>query len=162
ARVYSMIENIDDNVGRLFRWLDEKKLTDNTLVIFMTDNGPATAGWNAGLRGRKSEVFDGGIRSPAFFHWPKQFLAGPRKGRIAAHFDIVPTLLETCGVKLPTDRKLDGRSLLSALKTGVADWPERTLFVQGHRGDKPFPRHNCAMRTERWKLVHPTGFGKES
>ena len=84
SRVYSMIENIDDNIGRLFSWLDEKKLTDDTLVIFITDNGPASIGWNAGLRGRKADVFDGGVRSPAFFHWPGHFPAGMRQGRIAA------------------------------------------------------------------------------
>jgi arylsulfatase/arylsulfatase A len=161
-RVYAMIENIDDNVGRLFRWLHEQQLTDSTLVIFITDNGPASVGYNAGLRGRKGEVFDGGIRSPAFFHWPGHFPAGLRQGRVAAHIDILPTLLELCGAQPPSDRKIDGRSLLSALNTGQADWPERTLFFQWHRGDQSFARHNCAVRSERWKLVHPSAFGKES
>jgi arylsulfatase/arylsulfatase A len=161
-RVYAMIENVDDNVGRLFRWLEERRLSEETLAIFLTDNGPATIGWNSGLRGRKSDVFDGGIRSPAFFHWPTRFPPGPRTGRIAAHIDVVPTILDICRIALPADRKLDGRSLLPALETGVADWPERTLVFQTHRGDAPFPRHHCAVRTERWKLVHPSGFGKES
>lgn len=161
ARVYAMLENIDDNVGRLFRWLEERKLTENTLVIFLTDNGPATVGWNAGLRGRKSDVYDGGIRSPAFFHWPAQFPPGVRTGRIAAHIDITPTLLELAKAEPPQDHKFDGRSLVAALKSGTANWPERTLFFQAHRGDAPFPRHHCAVRTERWKLVHPSGFGQE-
>lgn len=161
ARVYAMLENVDDNVGRLFRWLDDRRIADHTVVIFLTDNGPATIGWNAGLRGRKADVFDGGIRSPAFFHWPKRFPAGTCTGRIAAHIDIVPTLLELAGAKPPSDRKFDGRSLVSALTSGTADWPERTLFFQTHRGDVPFPRHHCAVRTERWKLVHPSGFGQE-
>ncbi|MGL4463377.1 MAG: sulfatase-like hydrolase/transferase, partial [Planctomycetia bacterium] len=64
ARVYAMIENVDDNVGRLLAWLDARGLADDTLVLFLTDNGEATAGYNAGLRGRKTEVYDGGIRSP--------------------------------------------------------------------------------------------------
>jgi arylsulfatase/arylsulfatase A len=161
-RVYAMIENIDDNVGRLFRWLDERRLTNDTLVLFITDNGPATVGWNAGLRSRKSDVFDGGIRSPAFFHYPGRFPAGLRQGRIAAHIDLVPTVLELCGIVPPQDLMLDGRSLLEALETGVADWPERTLVFQTHRGDVPFARHHCAVRSERWKLVHSSGFGKES
>ncbi len=161
SRTWAMIENLDDNIGRLFTWLEENRLIDNTLVIFLTDNGPATAGWNAGLRGQKSEVFDGGIRSPAFFHWPSRFQAGPRTGRIAAHLDIAPTLLEICGVTPPEGIAMDGRSLLPALETGTADWPERTLFFQSHRGDLPYPRHQCAVRTERWKLVHPSGFGRE-
>lgn len=161
ASVYAMLENVDDNVGRLFRWLDDRMLTENTLVIFLTDNGPATVGWNAGLRGRKSDVYDGGIRSPAFFHWPARFPPGMRTGWIAAHIDIAPTLLELANVEPPDDRKFDGRSLAAALKSGTADWPERTLFFQAHRGDAPFPRHHCAVRTERWKLVHPSGFGQE-
>ncbi|MFO0918885.1 MAG: arylsulfatase [Planctomycetaceae bacterium] len=164
ARTYAMIENIDDNVGRMFTWLDRQKLTNETMVLFLTDNGPATKGWNAGLRGRKADVFDGGIRSPAFFHWPEEFPAGPRLGRIAAHLDVAPTILEVCGVEDSGKRgqRMDGRSLLPALKSGVADWPERTLFFQAHRGDVPFARHHCAVRSERWKLVHPSGFGKES
>lgn len=76
ARVYAMIENIDQNVGRLLKWLDEQKLTDNTLVIFMTDNGRATPGYNAGLRGNKSTVYEGGLRSPFFACWPGKLQPG--------------------------------------------------------------------------------------
>ena len=162
TRVYAMIENIDDNVGRLFDWLNQTQQTEQTLVIFITDNGPASKGWNSGLRGHKSDVFDGGIRSPAFFHWPKRIPAGQRTGRIAAHLDLLPTILEVCQVNAPKTLKLDGRSLWAALETGDADWPERTLFFQSHRGNTPFPRNHCAVRAERWKLVHPTGFGRES
>jgi arylsulfatase/arylsulfatase A len=161
ARVYAMIGNIDDNVGRLFAWLDQQKLTDNTLVLFMTDNGPATVGYNAGLRGRKSDVYDGGIRSPFFAHWPARLKAGTASDRIAAHLDVLPTLLEACNVPLPEGLKLDGRSVLPLLEGKQGDWPDRTLFVQAHRGDEPVLGHNFAVRTQEWKLVHNSGFGSE-
>lgn len=161
ARVYSMIENIDDNVGRLFAWLDRHKQTENTLVIFMTDNGEATAGYNAGLRGRKADIYDGGIRSPFFAQWTGRFKPGVASDRIAAHIDILPTLLDVCRCPLPANLKIDGRSLLPLLTQAAGNWPDRTLFFQSHRGDRPVEFHNFAVRRQRWKLAHNSGFGRE-
>ncbi len=161
ARVYAMIGNIDDNVGRLFAWLKQRGLTDDTLVIFMTDNGPATPGFTAGLRGRKSQVYDGGIRSPFFAHWPKRLKAGTSSDRIAAHIDVLPTVLDACGAAVPKTVQLDGRSILPLLEGKRGDWPDRTLFFQAHRGDVPVKYHQCAARTQEWKLVHASGFGQE-
>lgn len=161
ARVYAMIENLDDNVGRLMKWLGDRGLAENTLVIFMTDNGRATPGYNAGMRGNKSTVYEGGIRSPFFAHWPGTLEPGVASDKPAAHIDILPTLLEVCGVEKPADLALDGRSLLPLLKREKINWQPRTLFTQSHRGDKPVLYHNFAARTERWKLVHASGFGRE-
>jgi len=161
ARVYAMIENVDQNVGKLVNWLDERKLTENTLVIFMTDNGRATPGYNAGLRGNKSTVFEGGIRSPFFAYWPGTLRPGVASDRITAHIDITPTILQICGVTPPAELKLDGRSLWPLLKGLRIAWPERTLFAQGHRGDEPVLYHNFAARNQKWKLVSATGFGLE-
>lgn len=161
ARVYAMIENIDDNVGRLFAWLDRRKLTENTLVIFITDNGPATVGYNAGYRGHKSDVYEGGLRSPFFAHWPKRLKAGTKVDRIAAHIDVLPTLLDACGVAPPKGLKIDGLDLLPLLEGRAGDWPDRALFFQAHRGDEPVPYHNCAVRAQEWKLVRNSGFGRE-
>jgi arylsulfatase A-like enzyme len=161
ARVYAMIENIDDNVGRLLKWLDEKKLTANTLVIFMTDNGRATPGYNAGMRGTKSTIYEGGLRSPFFAYWPGTLTPGVASNRIAAHIDLTPTFLEICGVKPPADVKLDGKSIWPLLKGQKIAWPERTLFAQGHRGDEPVLYHNFAARNQKWKLVSGTGFNLE-
>jgi arylsulfatase/arylsulfatase A len=161
ARVYAMIENIDDNVGRLMKWLADRQLTEKTLVIFMTDNGRATPGYNAGLRGNKSTVYEGGIRSPFFAHWPGVLKPGVASDRIAAHIDLAPTFLEICGVKRPVELKLDGRSLWPLLKGNSSNWPDRTLFAQSHRGDQPVLYHNFAARTQKWKLVSATGFNLE-
>jgi arylsulfatase/arylsulfatase A len=162
ARVNAMIENVDQNVGRLLKWLDEKKLSENTVVIFMTDNGRATPGYNAGMRGNKSTVYDGGIKSPFFAYWPGKLQPGVASDRIAMHIDITPTILEICGGSKPADLKLDGRSLWPLLSRQQANWPDRTLFSQSHRGDKPVLYHNFAVRNQKWKLVGATGFGPET
>lgn len=161
ARVYAMIGNIDDNVGRVLEWLGRLKLTENTAVIFMTDNGEATQGYNAGLRGNKSDVYEGGIRSPLFVRWPGRLKPGKFTDHIAAHIDILPTILDVCDVPLPRALKIDGCSVLPLLRGQVTGWPDRTLFFQSHRGDMPVLYHNCAVRTNRWKLVNNSGFGKE-
>ena len=112
AKLYGMITNIDTNVGRLLAKLDGLKLTDNTMVIFMSDNGPQEGRFNAGLRGRKGTVYEGGIRVPFFVRWPDGRL-GPRKLDAAcAHVDIVPTLAAACGLSPPADRAIDGMDLL--------------------------------------------------
>jgi arylsulfatase/arylsulfatase A len=161
ARVYAMIENVDDNVGRLMKWLRESQLAYNTLVIFITDNGRATPGYNAGLRGNKSTVYEGGIRSPFFAHWAGKLKPGEISDAFGAHIDITPTILEYCGVPWPAGHKFDGRSLRLILERWGIDTPGRTLFTQSHRGDEPVQYHNFAVRTNKWKLVGATGFGQE-
>jgi arylsulfatase/arylsulfatase A len=162
ARVNAMIENIDRNVGRLLQWLDERKLADNTLVIFMTDNGRATPGFNAGMRGNKSTIYEGGIRSPFFARWPGKLMPGEASNKITAHIDVTPTILEVCGVTPPSEWKPDGRSLWPLLTRRGANWPERTLFAQSHRGDQPVKYHNFAARSQKWKLACGSGFNLET
>ena len=162
ARIYAMEENIDQNVGRLMARLKERQLLANTIVIFMCDNGPDGARFVGPMRGKKTEVLDGGIRSPFFLHWPARIKAGASSDRIAAHIDVMPTLLAAAGVPVPAGLKLDGRSFIPLLEGGAADWPDRALVLQTHRGDLPVAAHNMAVRTQRWKLVHPSGFGRET
>ena len=162
ARIFAMIDNIDDNVGKLFARLDELDLTNDTIVMFMVDNGPNGRRYVAGMKGMKSHVHEGGIRSPFFVHWPGEIEPGHSSDRIAAHIDILPTVLDACGVPQPKDLKLDGRSLLPLLTGTPTDWPDRTIFIQSHRGDRPVLYHHFAARSQRWKLLHASGFGKES
>src|SRR5262245_2090745 len=144
ARVYAMVENIDTNLGKLFKLLDDKKLTENTIVIFMTDNGPAHALFNAGLHGRKGSVYDGGIRVPCFVRWPARFGAGTKCDFPAAHIDLTPTILDCCGVERP--KSLDGKPLTDLLSDPAAARPERNLFFQWHRGDMPVLHRAFAVR----------------
>jgi arylsulfatase A-like enzyme len=156
ARVYAMITNIDTNVGKVLQALDTHGLSDNTIVVFLTDNGPAKVRYNAGLRGWKGSVFDGGIHVPCYIRWPGRFPAGQVVDRIAAHIDLAPTLLDACGVPPPDGVRFDGKSLILLLK-GIqnAGWPERTLFFQWHRGEQPEPDRAFAARTQAYKLVRP-------
>jgi len=170
ARTYAMIENIDQNVGRLLDWLAQTGLDRSTLLLFLTDNGEATVGYNAGFRGRKTEVLEGGIRSMLFAHWPGRLEPGVASDLPVAHIDLAPTILAACGVahsvgvtpeRTPFAR-FDGRSAWPLLTRQPVEWPDRTLCIQSHRGDQPAPRHHFAARSTRWKLVRNSGFGAAS
>lgn len=153
AKVYGMVTNIDENLGRMFSKLRELNLEQNTIVIFMTDNGPQQPRYTAGLRGLKGTVYEGGIRVPCFIRWPERLQAGLTVDRIAAHIDLLPTLMDACGLKKPENLQWDGVSLMPLL-CGIADsWPDRTLYFQWHRGDEPEPFRNCAAREQCYKLV---------
>ena len=152
AKVYAMVKNIDDNVGRLLERLRKLELERDTIVIFMTDNGPQHDRYNGGIRGRKGTVYEGGIRVPFLLHWPASVKPGSNVDRLAAHIDVMPTLLEACGVRLPGSLKIDGRSLMPLLR-GKGDWADRTLYFQWHRGDVPEMYRACAARNQRYKLV---------
>ena len=158
-RVYAMVSNIDANVGRVLDTLDALKIADDTIVVFLTDNGPQQVRYNGGMRGRKGTVYDGGIRVPCFVRWPGRLTPGREVDRIAAHIDVTPTLLDACGVSKPPGLSLDGVSLLPLLKGTVqpADWPSRTLYLHWHRGDAPEKFRAFAAREPRYKLVRAEG-----
>ena len=153
AAYYGMCENIDDNVGRLLAALDKQGLRRNTIVVFLTDNG-GTAGtkiYNAGMRGGKTSVHEGGTRVPLLVRWPERF-AEPRVVKpIAAHIDLFPTILQLCGVDPPRNRRLDGVSLVPLLEGKTDAWPERTLFT--HNPISETNRYPGAVRTQKYRLV---------
>ncbi len=161
ARVFAMITNIDDNVGRLFRKLERLDIIDDTLVIFLTDNGPNSRRYVGPLRGMKGDVHEGGVRTVFFAHWRAQLQAGRTCSTLAAHIDIMPTVLDVCGVATPSKVKLDGRSILPLLKGQRVCWPDRTIFIQAHRGNKPVLYHHFCAVGQRWKLVNASGFGRQ-
>jgi len=162
ARVYGMIENIDDNVGRLLAKLDELKVADNTIVVFFSDNGcQQHNGYNAGFKGWKGTPFEGGIHQFCFVRWPARLQAGRRVDRIAAHIDLAPTVLDLCGVPKPPRVKFDGLSLAPLLRGQQVAWPDRVLFFQWHRGDVPQRYRAFAARSQDWKLVQPLGAGEK-
>lgn len=156
ARTYGMVKNVDDNVGRLLKKLSQLQIDQDTIVIFLTDNGPQSDRFNGGMRGRKGTTYEGGLRVPFLMKWPRRLQAGAKIHQLAAHIDVMPTLAEIAGAKLPQDRKIDGRSLNPLLANGRAEWKPRTLFFQWHRGDRPEPHRNAAANDGRWKLVNGT------
>jgi arylsulfatase A-like enzyme len=155
AKVYGMVANVDVNVGKLLGKLRTLGLERDTIVVFLTDNGPQQIRYNANMRGRKGTVYQGGIRVPCFLRWPAMLpKGGSQIDLIAAHVDLLPTLAAACGVSLPKDLLLDGRSLMPLLRRETSAWPERTLFTQWHRGDEPELFRDCSARTQQYKLVN--------
>ncbi len=157
AAVYAMIENLDRNVGRLLKKLDQLDLAANTIVLFASDNGPNTARFNGGMRGAKGSVFEGGMRVPFFLRWPGQWKAGSRIADIAQHVDVFPTLLELAGVPPPKDKALDGISLVPLLQGSPPSWPQRTLFEITGRGGKDgasVANYPGTARTPTHRWVH--------
>jgi len=162
ARIAAMITNIDENVGRLFRKLDALGVRENTIVVYLNDNGPNSMRYVGNMRGMKTHVDDGGIRSPLLFHWPAKIAPLKTTDVLCAHIDVLPTILDACDVSAPAELKIDGRSFLPLLTGDQADWPTRQVVLQTHRGNVPQKYHHFSLHEEPWKLVHPSGFGNES
>ncbi|MGY8769011.1 MAG: arylsulfatase [Pirellulales bacterium] len=166
AKIYAMVTNIDENFSRLLAKLEELHLRENTIVIFMSDNGPQQKRYNAGMRERKSWVYEGGIRVPCYIQWPAVLKKQRKLNTPLAHIDWLPTLLDLCGASknnTPADaKKLDGQSFAGYLKDETNTSPDRLLFFQCHRGLDPEPFHNAAVISQRYKLVcNPGTFGSE-
>ncbi len=158
-------------MGKLRRKLDELQLTDNTILVFMTDNGTAAGGrfrgldsepaegFNAGMRGKKSSVYEGGHRVPFFIHWPAGNLTGGRDVEaLAAHIDVLPTLAELCGIDVPADHHPDGVSFAKQL-TDTNALPERDhLIVQFQGGaffrQAPQPWTDTCIIQNNWRLIN--------
>ena len=171
AGFYGMIENIDENIGLLSHKLTEYGLDDNTVFIFMSDNGMTGGGsgrpgkpladgypfYNANMKGLKGSTDEGGVRVPFFVRYPGHFKAGHDLPNVAAHIDILPTLAELAGAKLPPDQ-VEGRSFLQLMKDPAIPWPDRYLFTHKARwktGDAPDNSQwkNFAVRNHRFRLV---------
>jgi arylsulfatase A len=153
AAFFAMCAVVDENVGRLLAELDRLKVADNTIVVFLTDNG-GTAGvshFNADMRGRKTSVHEGGTRVPLFIRWPATLKEPRVVPQIAAHIDVTPTLLDLCGIAAPEGVKFDGRSLRPLLAGNGKDWSERTLFT--HNPTSETNRYPGAVRTQQYRLV---------
>ena len=172
---YGMIANIDYNMGLLREKLDELGLVENTILIFMTDNGTsagakfkgldseAVVGYNAGMRGKKSSVYDGGHRVPFFIHWPEGGLTGGRDiETIGAHIDVMPTLADLCDITIGEGYAPDGISLKPLLDGSDEPWPRDHHVLQYHGGAfgkamPPGPFAYSTVLTERWRLVNSDG-----
>ncbi|WP_372775420.1 arylsulfatase [Mangrovibacterium sp.] len=159
-KVYAMVSNIDDNMGRLLAKVDELKLAENTLVIFMSDNGPIPSRYLGGLRGQKSSVYEGGIQVPCFWRYPASFSGNRDINITASHFDVFPTIAELCGVGIPTDREIDGVSLLPLLTGEQKKLDERSICRYWTR-DYPEKYQNMMVRRGEFKLVGNCGESAE-
>lgn len=176
AGFYGMIENIDENMGRLMDKLQSWGLLENTMVIFMSDNGMTGRGsgrlgkplgktpqgkrlmpYNAGMKGLKGSADEGGVRVPFFVYWKGRIAAGREIDRVAAHIDVFPTLASLAGAELP-DSQVEGRDLLPLMGDSRTAWPDRFLFTHIGRwktGENPrkYKWKSFAVRNQQFRLV---------
>lgn len=140
----AMVECIDFNVGRLLRKLDELKLANDTIVVFMTDNGPNSFRWNGGMKGRKGSVDEGGVRSPLYISWPGKIKSGKLILQISSVIDLLPTLTDLAGVPIINAKPLDGVSLEPLINGRAGSIPNRMIF--SHWNEK------VSVRTQQYRL----------
>lgn len=163
AHFYGMITNIDENFGKLRQSLQSLELEDNTILIFMTDNGTAcgaevdangfvTNGYNANMRGVKGWQFEGGHRTPCFIRWKAGRLDQPQDiSRLTANIDFMPTILDLCGIDA-NRHQFHGKSLKPLLYG--KDFPQRVVVTDSQRLTKPLKwRLSCVM-TDNYRLVN--------
>ncbi|MCP4451911.1 MAG: arylsulfatase [Planctomycetes bacterium] len=148
----AMCENIDWNVGRVLKKLDALNLTDNTIVIYFSDNGPNGWRWNGGMKGRKGSIDEGGVRVPFMIRWPGKIKPGLRVEEIADAVDLLPTLADCADVPLISKKKIDGKSLTPLLLGGQQAWPDRFLFHYGGRVKKGAKGPPLSVRSQRFRL----------
>jgi arylsulfatase A-like enzyme len=140
----AMCENIDWNVGRVLQKLEELKLAENTIVIYFSDNGPNSSRWNGGMKGKKGSTDEGGVRVPFLIRWPGQIPQGTRIPNIAGAIDMLPTLADLAGIKIQSEKPLDGISLKPLLLGEAKTWPDRMIFSHWNR--------KVSVRTQQYRL----------
>jgi arylsulfatase A-like enzyme len=171
AAFYGMLANVDENIGKLVEYLKSIDLMDNTILIFTTDNGSAAGsklegdrldgfvvqGNNAGMRGVKASMYEGGHRVPFFIHWKDGGInVGKDINELTAHYDILPTLVDLCKLDINPDIKFDGKSLVPLMKGNKEEFEDRTMFVNTQFSTDPVPWKRTALMNKNWRLVDGT------
>lgn len=149
-KVYGMVTNIDDNINRLIAGLKKKGIYDNTIFVFLTDNGPQQKRYKMGLRGQKTQPYEGGIHVPCLIRYPK--IGSGEIPHNLAHFDLLPTLLEM--TDLPPAQNIDGSSFYKLMnkENDGSFFDNRPIVMQWQRG-LPEPYRNVAVRKGNYKWV---------
>lgn len=171
AAFYGMITNIDENIGKLIAYLQSTKQFDNTILIFSTDNGSSAGanvdgsgadgfvikGYNAGMRGLKASMYDGGHRVPLFIHWKNGGMSvGTDINELTAHYDIFPTLVELCKLKLKKDLHFEGKSLVPLINGNNKGFEERYIITDSQRDEMAVAWKRTAFMQANWRLVNGT------
>lgn len=154
AAIYGMVENVDDNIDRILTKLDDLGIARETIVVFLTDNGPNGERYNGKMRGTKGSVHEGGVRVPLFVRYPGVIEPNQVIREPAAHIDLLPTLVEMAGLTVPEALHVDGLSLAPMLRAEADRLADRFLFTFWNREMKP---HRGAVRTRRWRAVVERG-----
>jgi len=166
ANFYGMITNIDDNMARLRAKLEELGIEENTILIFATDNGSSGGcsldreqfvieGYNAGMRGKKGSEYDGGHRTPLFLYWPAGgFKRGRNVSQLTANIDVLPTLIDLCGLEVSEDTNFHGTSIKPLLTGKTENWLDRVIVTDSQRVEYPIKWRKSAVMTNRWRLIN--------
>lgn len=157
AQFFASLSRVDMNIGKLREYLKENDLDDNTIIIFTSDNGSTYPKYfNAGMKGQKGTVYEGGHRVPFFFRVPKDVKkTAPRSvNDLTSHIDVLPSLMELCGLNYNYDNKLDGRSFASLINDKKATLDDRILFLDQQRSHYPIKWRKFVMMTQKWRLVN--------
>lgn len=143
----AMCENIDWNVGRIINKIEELHLSENTIIVYLSDNGPNSWRWNGNMKGRKGSTDEGGVRVPFIIKWDGNLPAGKKIKEIAGAIDLLPTLADLAGIELQPEKPLDGISL-KPLLVGKNDFVWNDRFIFSHW------RRKTSVRNQRFRLDH--------
>ncbi len=154
-KVYGMVTNIDDNIGKVIDKLNKLGISENTILIFMTDNGPQQIRYNSKLRGLKSDVYEGGIKVPFYFRYPKLFKQSNDYDKISAHIDILPTIAKLCRIDLQNKSLIDGVNLFE--KSENSKLNNRSFFSYWTR-KSPELYNNISLHKGIYKLIGKTSY----
>lgn len=149
SSVYGMVENMDHNIGRILAKLSDLSIDQNTIVIFLSDNGPNTDRYNGNMKGRKGSVDEGGIRTPFYIRWPGEIEEGTTS-QLAQDIDILPTLLNLCRIKFTPEKPIDGIDLSGQIRNKTAPF-DRYIFSRQAYQD--INNCNASVRNEKFRLV---------
>lgn len=160
---YAMVSNLDTNIGRLREFLKGAGLSENTILVFTTDNGSACDKkseydtYNANMRGKKGSTYDGGHRVPLFVHWPKGGMGSAEDiDALVAHYDLLPTFAEACELPIPEDSDLDGSSLLRLLENDSSAFDNRVVVVEAKVNKRDVRYDSSAIMKGPWRLTNGT------
>ncbi|WP_406683253.1 arylsulfatase [Seonamhaeicola sp. MEBiC1930] len=167
APFLGMINNIDENLGKLMSYLKESGKLENTIIVYTTDNGTAQGakteghrldgfirkGFNAGMRGVKASKYEGGHRVPLFIHWEGGDInKGKDIHELTAHYDVLPTLADLCNLNV-NDNKFDGQSLIPLINGDNSNFKDRIVITNSQRVEVPEPWRRTSLMQGKWRLV---------
>ncbi len=178
AAFYGMVANLDEHIGELTAYLESIDMMDNTIIIFSTDNGTAqgakveghrldgyvSKGQNAGMRGIKASMYEGGHRVPLFIHWKDGKISTAKEvSELTAHYDLLPTLIDLCGLEVAPQiaDKMDGQSLRPLINGDNSKFKDRYVVVDSNRNEQPIKWFRTAVMCGSWRLVCDEQIEKE-
>jgi len=153
STIYGMVENMDENVGLILAKLEQLNLTEKTIVIFLSDNGPNTFRYNGNMKGKKGNVDEGGVRVPFYISWPDTIGAG-KTGQLAQGIDLFPTLLELCSINYKPVLPIDGVDLTKTIFKKAENFDR---YIYSRQPQYPLQNRAGSIRNSKYRLTIASG-----